>query len=113
MKAVAEMVPYFFSMDRINYSGYVGNRLVLIIFFHIFQIGCISTNEQYPKLDILKLNLRVIATRIRGLIFLGFVRIYSPLLRNNAFCLRLNFNISNLLRDLLFIPSGERVCSNV
>ena len=49
LKAVAEMVPYFFSMDRINYSRYVGNRFILIIFFHIFQIDCklcISTKEQ-------------------------------------------------------------------
>ena len=34
------------------------------------------------------------------------------MLRNHAFCLRLNYNISNLLRDLFFIPSGERVSSN-
>ena len=93
LKAVAEMVPYFFAMDRINYSRYVGNRFtrILIIFFRIFQIDCklcISTNEQWPKLDILKLKFkRVIATRIRSLVSLGFVRIYSPLLRNDAFCL--------------------------
>ena len=49
LKAVAEMVPYFFSMDRINYSRYVGSRFIVIIFFHIFQFDCklcISTKEQ-------------------------------------------------------------------
>ena len=49
LKAVAEMVPYFFLMDRINNSRYVSNRFFLIIFFRIFQIDCkssISTNEQ-------------------------------------------------------------------
>jgi len=51
LKTVAETVPYFFAMDGINYSRYVGNQFILIIFFHIFQIDCksyISTNEQWP-----------------------------------------------------------------
>ena len=49
LKAVAEVLPYFFSMDCINYSRYVGNRFILIIFvltLHIDCKSCISTNEQ-------------------------------------------------------------------
>ena len=30
LNAVAEMLPYFFAMDRINYSRYVGKRFILI-----------------------------------------------------------------------------------
>ena len=54
LKAVAEMVPYFFAMDRINYSRYVvGNRFILIIFFRIsFKSteNCVSVLMNRPRL---------------------------------------------------------------